>query len=275
MKKEKLVMSDRHKDFFYIYKYDDSVDPAVFQIHSHKYYEAIIFMKGDASLAVEGVFIPISPMDVLITRPGEMHQICHHSNEEYERIMVTFTDNFFVNNDCIKYKSIFTERDIGTENILHLDQKEFAEIMNITSRIERYLQHEDDNQVVIRSAIIEFLHEINSLTPSKKIKVRQHKMVTRATSYINENLSSDLSLDILSRKLFTSKTYLCRVFKENTGITIGNYITKKRFLKATILIKDGYSLSDAARLAGFSDYSSFYKTCIAETGASPRKIDKS
>ena len=99
-------------------------------------------------------------------------------------------------------------------------------------------------------------------------------MVTRATSYINENLSSDLSLDILSGKLFTSKTYLCRVFKENTGITVGNYITKKRFLKAAALIKDGHTLSDAAQLAGFSDYSSFYKTCITETGSSPRKILK-
>lgn len=274
MKKEKFITSNPQKNYRYIYKYDTSIDPAIFQIHSHEYYEAIIFIEGDASLAVEGSFLPISPTDVLITRPGEMHQICHHSHGAYGRIMLTFTDDFFIDNDCIRYRDIFTQRNLGTNNILHLDQSEFTEIMNISSRIERYIAAEEDNQILIRCAIIEFLHELNRLAPSKSSKMHQHEMVFLATTYINQNLSQDLSLDILAKELFTSKTYLCRMFKENTGITVGKYITKKRFLKAAALIKGGHSLSDASRLAGFSDYSSFYKTCVAETGLSPHKALK-
>ncbi len=271
MKEYKEIISAPDKDFFYAYKNDETISPDTFQIHSHKSYEVLIFIKGDASFAIEGSFFPISPMDVLITRPGEMHQICHHSNGSYERIMLTITDDFFINNDCIRYRDIFTEREIGEGNILHLGEEELTEMMNISSRIERYISRNENNEVVIRSAIIEFLYELNRLKPSNRAKVRYHELVLRTTAYINQNLSGNLSLEIIAKELFTSKTYLCRIFKQNTGITIGQYITKKRFLKATALIKSGHSLSSAAMIAGFSDYSSFYKTCVAETGNSPRK----
>lgn len=271
MKGYKALTSAPDKNFYYAYRFDETISPDTFQIHSHEFYEVLIFIKGDASFAIEGSFFPVSPMDVLITRPGEMHQMCHHSTGSYERIMLTVTDDFFTSNDCIRFRDIFTEREIGNGNILHIDQAELTEMMNITSRIERYIIQDKNNEVVIRSAVIEFLYELNRLKPSDRANAHQHEMVIRATTYINQNLSSDLSLETLSKELFTSKTYLCRVFKQNTGITIGQYITKKRFLKAMALIKNGNSISNSAMLAGFPDYSSFYKTCVAETGNSPRK----
>ena len=131
MERYKAIISAPNKDFYYAYIFDETISPDTFQIHSHEFYEVVIFIKGNASFAIEGSFFPISNMDVLITRPGEMHQICHHSSGNYERIMLTITDNFFMSNDCIRFRDIFTQRELGKGNILHLDQAALKQESNL------------------------------------------------------------------------------------------------------------------------------------------------
>lgn len=53
--------------------------------------------------------------------------------------------------------------------------------------------------------------------------------------YIVENLSENLSLEILAEKVFISPRNLSRIFKKTTGLTLGQYIKKLRLEKAKTL----------------------------------------
>ena len=91
--------------------------------------------------------------------------------------------------------------------------------------------------------------------------------------YINDHLAENLSLDMISKRFFMAKQYMCKVFKKNTGYTIYQYISYKRILLAQELHRSGQSLTQASMNAGFNDYANFYKTYIKYTGKSPKQMD--
>ena len=267
--KSQITASDG--SFTYWRKRDEKPVLSDYNIHTHEEYELLIFIRGDASFIVEGVEHPLSPMDAIVTCPGEMHQIYHHSASPYERVVLSINDRFFINNDCIRYREIFTNREMGTENIIRSDTLQNSAVLDAVGRIERYIGEGKNNDVVIRCAVIELLHALNQLKPEKTAGLPQSVAVRKASAYINRNLTGELSLNMLAEQLFVSKYYLCRIFKKYTGMTIGRYITRKRLMLAKDLYQNGHSLSEAAALSGFADYSAFYKACVKETGQPPRK----
>ena len=59
------------------------------------------------------------------------------------------------------------------------------------------------------------------------------------TDYIHENLGGDLSLDALSRELFLSKYYISHLFQEYTGLSVHQYITKRRLAACADAMQSG------------------------------------
>ena len=76
--------------------------------------------------------------------------------------------------------------------------------------------------------------------------------------YINQHLTESLDVDFLSSRVYLSKYYMMRLFKAETGYTIGNYITYRRLLLARTLILDGMPITQACLASGFQDYSTFF-----------------
>lgn len=268
------VKSVADKSFRYIHKREEAPDLSKYMVHTHDYYELLIFIEGDASFIAEGATHSLSPLDAIVTRPGEMHQIFHHSRTRYERILLTFTDTFFMNNDCGEYRRIFTDHEVGCENIIRGDNMKESPVLDAVQRIERYIREGERGhrgEVVIRCAVIELLHALNQLKPETAAGTLQSAAVRRAADYINHNLAGDLSLELLADRFFVSKYHLCRLFKACMGMTIGHYITRKRLLLAKTLYQDGCSLSEAASRSGFTEYSAFYRACVKEFGIPPRQ----
>ena len=63
---------------------------------------------------------------------------------------------------------------------------------------------------------------------------------------------------------------MMRLFKAETGYTIGNYITYRRLLLARSLILKGVPITQACLSSGFQDYSTFSRAYKAEFQEPPR-----
>ena len=83
--------------------------------------------------------------------------------------------------------------------------------------------------------------------------------VSGLISYINGHLDQDLSIQTLSAGCCLSPYHMMRMFKEETGYTIGNYITEKRLLRARDLLAQGKSATESCFLSGFRNYSTFLR----------------
>ena len=95
------------------------------------------------------------------------------------------------------------------------------------------------------------------------------KLGLRVKRYIDAHLTAALSLEELAKQFFVSKYYLCRVFKAQCKLPVGQYIRQKRIDLAASLMQSGETASSAAFCAGFGDYSTFYRAYKKISGKSP------
>lgn len=65
-----------------------------------------------------------------------------------------------------------------------------------------------------------------------------HKMI-HVIDYLNAHLTDDITIDFLAEHFYLSRYHLMHAFKEETGYTIGNYLTTKRLLLARDQIAQG------------------------------------
>ena len=90
--------------------------------------------------------------------------------------------------------------------------------------------------------------------------------------YIEENLDGDLSLENLAKQFYVSKYHIAHVFKDSTGLSIHQYITKKRLSACRDAILGDVGISEVYPMFGFGDYSSFYRAFKKEYGISPKEF---
>lgn len=96
-------------------------------------------------------------------------------------------------------------------------------------------------------------------------------VVTHVIEYIQDNLAETLSVDMLCRRFFISRSSLTRRFRDITGFTPHRYICEKRINRAFLLIQDGMNANEAAEKCGFTEYSTFYRIYRKTFGQGPGK----
>ena len=98
---------------------------------------------------------------------------------------------------------------------------------------------------------------------------RPLQIIRETLCYIRESYAQKITLDELSKRVYTDKYALCRLFMSTTGYTIVDYITSYRPQKAAELISSGSTVAEAARACGFDNLSFFTKTFKKYMGSLP------
>ena len=97
------------------------------------------------------------------------------------------------------------------------------------------------------------------------------KTVQEIAEYIKEHYFEDLSLSSLSEMYHMESTYLSRLYRRETGMTIMNSIAFHRITRAKELMKEkNASLTDIAFRVGYDDYNYFNRVFRKFEGCSPR-----
>jgi len=63
------------------------------------------------------------------------------------------------------------------------------------------------------------------------------KYITLALSYIEQNLSEELSLSVVAKQIYISPCYLCKLFKNVLGQNFANYVNEQRIARAKRLLR--------------------------------------
>ena len=96
-------------------------------------------------------------------------------------------------------------------------------------------------------------------------------LYSNLAEYIEEHLEEELSLEKLAEEFYVSKYHIAHVFKENVGLSIHQYITKKRLSLCQEAIRSDTNITEVYQAYGFGDYSSFYRAFKKEYGISPKE----
>lgn len=83
------------------------------------------------------------------------------------------------------------------------------------------------------------------------------KEITRIITYINQNISEDISIKALADECYLSTSHFRAVFREITGFSPKNYICRQRLKKVALLLKT--TTSTINQIANDLHYSSPYQ----------------
>ena len=112
--------------------------------------------------------------------------------------------------------------------------------------------------------IVYNLHEIKELTPA------QESSINAALKYISSNYKEELNIENISNKVGFSKYYFCKIFKQQMGTTIHQYVNEYRINKAKeLLAYSKLSISSIASKVGFKTTLTFIRAFERSTHMTP------
>jgi two-component system response regulator YesN len=98
------------------------------------------------------------------------------------------------------------------------------------------------------------------------------QVIKLAVSYIHQNILKELSLEIIAQNISVHPNYLSGKFKKVVGISLIEFINKKRIEESTyFLIHTNTSLSDIALLFNFCNQSYYTSLFTKYLGLTPKK----
>mgnify|MGYP004534053863 FL=1 len=246
--------------------------------HFHDFDKIVLLISGGVDYAVEDKVYRLRPWDVLLVRHHMIHKALIDKSEPYERIIIYLDRKYFDRVmpgagllDCF-------ERAGKTGcHLLAPDAGQREGLMAALDAYERSLTDEDFGAQAMRDTLMmQLLIRINRIASAapERPDVRLDPKIEDTLSYINENLSRELTVDALAARVYLSRYHFMRLFKAQTGSTVHAYVRQKRLLYAARLIREGINANKAAADSGFADYSSFHRAFRESFGLSPGELKK-
>ena len=239
--------------------------------HMHENcYEIIQTLSQNGNFMIKDTLYPIDHGTIFLINAIDLHCSVPENVAEYSRNKIAMNSHIldsvaallgcsdmvyslFRDNNCAAFN-------LGLSEIEQVDAL-FYDIFKL------YEENEPTKRMELYSKILRLLQFCYDNHKEKTQKISD--CVSRTLTYINNNISHDISLDEISSNLFINKSYLCRQFKKATNMTIVEYIYKRRLSMAKKKLQfTNLSISDIAFICGFSSFShfsNFFKKCEGVT----------
>lgn len=263
---------------FEFYHYWDDSPPKV-EFHQHPFYELFFFLDGNVDYTIEGKTYKLRPGDILLTNSLDIHRPEIYPGRPYERVVVWLDDRFFdqirANGDDLA--ACFRDAARKDYRRIRPDQAAFLRLRTLCNQISQAQKSQTlGSNTLVWAYLSEFLVEVCwcyfEASDSFRDEVTEDEKINSIINYINRNISSNLSLDTIADTFYISKFYLSKQFKHFTGISIYQYIIKKRVTISRDMLRNGASVTDACMECGFNDYSNYLKAFKREFGCNPSRF---
>ena len=246
-------------------------------MHIHDTYEVYYSISGGKQFLIDNKFYDIEPGDLFVINQFESHYISKLDKIVHERFVLSIYPEFL--------KSIST-KETNLDYCFSYREKNFSHKISLTKEgqnrflyfINKISTSEGFGADIIEySAFLELITFINRSfkdnndLSQKKYNYKYNEQVEEILSYINNNITDEITIDHLSNHFYLSESYICRIFKSATGTTINKYITARRISIAKSLLSNGENVNEVCEKCGFNDYSNFLKTFKKSVGISPKK----
>ena len=255
---------------FEIYYYNEPASEKV-SIHSHDYYEFYFFL-------IEGEQYPLKYGDMVLIPPGIKHMAMVHGNEiPYRRFVFWISVEY-----CNQLMEVSSSYGYLMQNVLvkktyifHNDLITFNTIQyRIFQLIEEIKSERFGKEAKVSLCVNDLVLQLNRIVyeqQNPKSEKEEQNLYQNIIYYIDDHLDEELSLEQLAGQFFVSKYHIAHIFKEQMGLSVHQYILKKRMQASKAAILGETSITDVYTMFGFKDYSSFYRAFKKEFGVSPKE----
>lgn len=246
-----------------------------FLIHNHPTYELYYYLCGNATFLINGVEYSLEPHTLLVFPPNVFHGIRVCSDEPYDRHTLHFTaESIGLERRSTLMRTLPRAEKTGGIPCLKKNMEGTA-MHSLLQQMDVCAAHDaqtcDKLAPILLEALIATIALSNASSAADTVMEAAHVTPVQENiiTYLNEHFTKAISLDSLAERFFISKHHLNRSFRKATGTTVRDYLISKRVTYVQQLLINGVPATQAATLAGFGDYTAFYRAYVKRFGHAP------
>lgn len=267
--------------FTYSFRSTGPIEPV---FHSHWFYEVYYFHEGKCNYLIGDRIYTLAPGDLILMYGMTLHCARIDPDVPYIRSIVHF-DPALVRP--------YAEAAPHAVNVLEPFEKFKNYRLSLRGEdkeeAERILALMDKHQAVGGQigegrrmlAFVDLLHFVygrclEPLREQREFPSEKEKTVQDVIALLETAYTEDLHMDQLQQSMHLSKSYLAKIFKEVTGVTIFEYVYRKRVNEARILflMNPGTTVTEACFRLGFKHLAHFSRLFKQMTGLTPEQFKK-
>jgi len=250
--------------------------------HMHNTYEFTVIENGSHKIFGDGFeFNTVGPAVVFVKRYfSHIHSSLENEGESLSYLL-RFLPRFVFDIECVNgIFSKFTDKDIFVIELSSEDAKSILFMTNELYRLYSEESYEDQTLVkekMIFSTILLYVYDLmvkNNIVSDIDIP-DSSEYIRKIIEYIDSCYMEKIDLNDIATDFSVSRAKMMRDFRSNVGMTVYDYITRKRLSRACELLLSGYSVSNVASMCGFCSDSHFIFTFKKYKGVTPHKFRKS
>ena len=260
-------------------------------VHKHEFIEIVYIISGRATHIIDGKSYQVKKGDISVINRKEEH--CFFADEEYEEKFIAYDLMFtpdFLNNDILSgedfsilsnsflFYSLFPDENgyIRRLNLIENCNFEFGSVFDKIYYEYKNRQTGYLNLIRVYTAelIIKLFRKIESSEKSS-LTQSQRDIVKSVIDYIKTNYNINIRMEDISSKLFFNKNYIGKLFKQETGMPVSDFIREIRINEACRQLKETDKIiTEIAPSCGYNDMKSFYAAFKKSTGMTPNDYRK-
>lgn len=245
--------------------------------HSHDFYQIWYVVDGSATYYLDNQELVLSGGDLVFLRPGTLHELPVMRDGLLRYVDVKFLipdeqlrqacaqlpsriklNDDFINDYLLKCREYWYENDLHSREISRLLFE--VVLLVLLQKLQRPQQDLRSRQIWM---------------PLKKNMENIQGVAVDIVHFIDNHYAEEFSLESLSKTLRYNKTYLCKLFKDATGMTIIDYLKYVRISHAyDLLCYTKNSVSCISQMVGFSSPHYFTRVFKEVCKMSPRKVQE-
>lgn len=232
-------------------------------MHFHPELEFLIIEAGRMKNRLEGEEHVTQSGDIIFFNKGVPHATQPIADGTVQHMIQFKIPSTF--RGALRYLSDILARTVVPVFVFHPDDADYADLRShLVDMIEQY----DDSSVAADYRTTSDIYYVISLLHRRGILADERaafdfnrlQRLVPLFEYIDSHFSEPISLDYCAELLRFNKSYLSRLFRNATGITLWDFINFVRVSKSEEMLAGNMNLTEVAYAAGFSSPSYFHRT---------------
>lgn len=260
-----------------------------FAEHRHDFFEISFILDGKARHEFGGTVYPVAQGDIFFMDDDTPHRFIVGKSERLTVLNIAFLPEFLESSITLeKLKagvSFFLVEPFfrtlgGAEGKLTVAGSTFfrfaALALSIVDAFNASYPEKSPAVPHLFRAFIELVNEEYArVTERSRFHEKREAMFREIVSFIDARLSKKISISDIGSSVGLGRTRLAEVFREKQGMTIIEYVNKRRVEEASELLRTtDMPVIDIALETGFNDVSNFNRTFKKIAGMSPSAMRK-
>lgn len=248
--------------------------------HMHRTYEIYFLLEGERYFFIGKETYHIRAGTVVLIRRDQIHKTSIVGIPYHDRILLQIDadllDTYLKSQNLPKTEEYFTY----LSGAMKPSEEEFTRLCGLCSRIREELSGKrKDYELIVKQNLTEMLvllyrHKNQEDTEEVRYEMRvedhKYQKVNEIAEYLTTHCETRESLEELSKRFYISKSYLTRIFKEVTGLTVREYANAVRVRRAKHYLRHSeHSITEIAQETGFDSITYFERVFKRYADVSP------